>query len=158
LSITAKSTIEKIVGLILPFIIGAGLIAASQHELAKAIEAKSWSPKEVVVYAAKIGSSRGTNNTRNEYFYMRGKYVDSGEEFKFTRFAYAGNRLKPKELLMRYPVGAKFTVYRNPNNHKETVLYNSSISPEMSGVSLVGLALIAVAIWGVFFVKVKAKS
>jgi hypothetical protein len=158
LSIIANSTFEKIVGLFLTLFIGVGLIAVSQQEFAKAIEAKSWPPKEVVVYTAKIGSSRGTKNSRNEYFYMRGKYVENGEEFKFTRFAYAGNRLKPKELLMRYPVGAKLTVYRNPNNPKETVLYNSSISPEMSGTSLVGLALIAVAIWGVFFVKVKAKS
>lgn len=142
-----------------PIIIGlavfvvASLAIADMPDFILGMAAKDWPTtsgtiKERKIEPYKMGTATGFKNSVS-YVYKVGTRVIIGERIKFQpKILYDG--LETAEFEKSFPVGKKFTVYYNPDNHDQSCLQTGASSARLLGQLVIYLILAAIIYFSIY--------
>lgn len=107
--------------------IGFVLLSYATRLLIKSDRAKSWPMVQGSVLDSKIRESYSSGEEKSEQIYILYEYSFNGESLRSSVWrlgnATTSSRSKSaKEILARYPIGARVMVHVNPENPKDAVL------------------------------------
>jgi hypothetical protein len=107
--------------------IGFAFLACATRLLIKSNRAKTWPRVQGTMLDSKIRESYSSGEEKSEQIYILYEYSVNGESLRSSVWrlgnANTSSRSKSaKEILTRYPIGARVMVHVNPENPKDAVL------------------------------------
>jgi hypothetical protein len=111
---------------------GFAFLAYATRLLVKSNRAKSWPTVQGTVLDSRIRESYSSGEEKSEQIYILYEYAVNGESLRSSVWRLGNvstsSRSKiAKEILARYPIGARVMVRVNPENPKDAVLEPGSV-------------------------------